>query len=179
MKNPAISRAHWVWVTKIFKTEQGFTCHWNAFKFLQISQPKQLFLISACMSKLHWWIQIFVLTRLKNKFRNELMNPSDFIILFLGLWKICLCAGSPRQPECRMFSSGPPLTPMELQVAVKIWCLAMSWNNALGGGCNELRRTDFNGLITILPPALPSLLHCRAIAMNLAHHFFHTILQWV
>ena len=81
---------------------------------------------------------------------------------------------------CRMLSSGQSLIPKELKVAVKIWCLAMSWNDASGGGCNEPNRAaDFNGLTGNFPPAALSLLHCRAIALNFPRRLVHAILQQV
>lgn len=71
----------------------------------------------------------------------------------------------------------PVVIPKELNVAVKIWFLTTSWNDALGGGWNKPKRAaDFNGLIGISPAVL-SLLHCRAVALNFPQRLIWTILQ--
>lgn len=78
-----------------------------------------------------------------------------------------------------MVSSGRSLTSKELKTTAKNWYLAMSWNAALGGICNEPKRTaDFNKFIGIFPPASLSLLHCRDMALNFPH-LIHAILQKV
>lgn len=81
---------------------------------------------------------------------------------------------------CRMLFSGQSLILKELKVAVKIWCLGMSGNKALGGGCNEPKRAaDFHGLLGIFPLAALSLLHSRAIALNFPHCLIRAVLQQV